>query len=124
MANLISTAFTSITSALKKLQVKSILSVVLLGVLLLTTNANPGQNNQAAAKRIDELVHQNDSQRPKTVGDFKNEVEGDVPLNERVYNTARDSAQAFKDFGSVYPDTAERSARNLDENNQGNLNQK
>jgi hypothetical protein len=124
MKNLISRAFTTITSVLKRFQVKSILSVVLLGVLLLTTNVNSGQDNQAVSKRIDELVHQDDSQRPKTMGDFRNEVEGDVPLGERVYNTARDSAEAFKDFGSLYPDTAERSGQAIKENSQKSLNQK
>jgi hypothetical protein len=124
MTNLIFRAIASISSLLKRLQVKSIISIALLGVLLLTTNVNAAQNSQEVTKRIDQLVHQDDSQRPKTLGDFEQEVEGDVPLGERVYNTARDSAEAFKDFGSVYPDTAKKSARALENNSKESLNQK
>jgi hypothetical protein len=44
-----------------------------------------------------------------------NEAKEDVPLTDRVGQIAEDSAEAVKDFGKMYQDTAKRSARSLEE---------
>ena len=113
MTNLISSTISHISNVFKQFQVKRFLAVALVGFLLLTTNVAPERNTNAKAltNKIDELVHQNDSQRPKTTGDWNKEArETENAPGERLQRIGKQSAEAVKDFGSVYPDTAERSA--------------
>ena len=111
MTNIVSRAITGISSLLKKVQVMRFLSVVLVGFLLLTTNVAQDRNTKAVTRKIDEVTHQDNSQRPKTMGEWQEEAQetkGDP--GERVNKIAKESAEAIKDFGSLYPDTAKRSA--------------
>ncbi|MBW4605750.1 MAG: hypothetical protein KME22_00640 [Hassallia sp. WJT32-NPBG1] len=111
MTNLISKTIAQISNLLKELQVKRFLAVVLVGFLLLTTNVDQARSIKAVTEKIDEVVHQNDSQRPKTTGEWNKEArETEDAPGERLQKIATESAEAFKNFGSVYPDTAERSA--------------
>lgn len=114
MKNLISRAIAGVSSVLKELQVKQFLAVVLVGFLLLTTNSALEGNNRALTEKIDQAVHQDDSQRPKTTGEWNKEArETQGAPGERLQKIATESAEAIKDFGSVYPDTAQRSADDL-----------
>lgn len=111
MTNMISRAVTRISSLLKKLQVVRFLSIVLVGFLLLTTNVAQDRNTQAVTKKLDEVVHQDNSQRPKTTGEWEQEAkETEGNPGERAKKIAKESAEAVKDFGSLYPDTIKRSA--------------
>lgn len=124
MMNWISNAIAHLNAFIKKIQVKSFLSVVLVGFLVFANHPNnvelPANNiqsgkstNKAAAERIKDIAHQNDSARPKTTGEFLEEARGDVPLNERLDNITRDSVEAFKDWGSEYVDMGKESANHL-----------
>ncbi len=114
MTNLISKAIAYVSSLVKEFQVKSFLSIVLAGFLLLTTNFAPERSNQAVTNKIDQAIHQNDSQRPKTTGEWNREArETEGAPGKRLERIAGESAEAIKEFGSVYPDTAKRSARDL-----------
>lgn len=116
MTNMISRAITGINSLLKELQVMRLLTVVLVGVLILTSNVAQDRNTQAVSKKLDEVVHQDNSQRPKTIGEWEREgQETENAPGERVKKIAKESAEAVKDFGALYPDTAKRSARDIDE---------
>ena len=83
--------------------------------------ANKGDNSVAeqATERVKELVNQNDSNRPKTVGQWYDDARktNDAP-GERLQKIGEQSKEALKDFGALYPDTAKRSADSLDENTQ------
>ncbi|MDF5718269.1 MAG: hypothetical protein PUP93_31480 [Rhizonema sp. NSF051] len=110
MANLFSKTISRVSNLLSELQVKRFISVLLVGFLLLTTNVAPG-SNKALADEINSVVHQDGSQRPKTTGEWNKdarETEGNP--GERAKKIGQQSAEAVKDFGSLYPDTAERSA--------------
>jgi hypothetical protein len=108
--NLISRTFTFIGSLLAGLHVKQVLSAVLVGFLLLTTNANPQAGNPATTKALNDVVHQDKSDRPKTVGEWKKEArQTEDATGKRTQRIAKESAEAVKDWGSVYPSTAERS---------------
>ncbi len=104
-----------ISSVLKQLQVKRFLAVVLVGFLVLATNIDQSRSSEAVTKRVDQLVHQNDSQRPKTTGEWNKEARQteDAP-GERLQKIGKESVEAVKDFGKVYPDTANRSTPDLD----------
>jgi len=116
MTTMLSSAITRISSLLKKLQVMRLMTVILVGVLILTTNVAQDRNTQAVTKRLDEVVHQDGSQRPKTIGEWEREgQETENAPGERVKRIAKESAEAVKDFGALYPDTAKRSARDIDE---------
>jgi hypothetical protein len=64
---------------------------------------------KAVTKEIEKVTHQNKSDRPKTTGEWNREKAEDAPLGERVKQIGKESKEAFKDFGKVYPDTADRS---------------
>lgn len=115
MKNLVSTAIATISSLLNALQVKQFLSVVLVGMLLLTTNVDSGRTNKALTKEVLDTAHQIDSVRPKTTNEWYKEArETEDSPGERAENIAEESAQAFKEFGSLYPKTAKDSARALE----------
>lgn len=111
MKNLISRSTAHITSLINGLQVKRFLAVVLVGFILLTTNVDSKQNNQALTKQVREQAEQIDSVRPKTTREWYKEArETEDSPGERLQNIAEESAQAVKEFGSLYPDTAKRTA--------------
>jgi len=111
MKNLISRSTAHITSLINGLQVKRFFAVVLVGFILLTTNVDSGQNNKALTKQVREQAEQIDSVRPKTTREWYKEArETEDSPGERLQNIAEESAQAVKEFGSLYPDTAKRTA--------------
>lgn len=110
MKNLIARAIANVSSLLKGLQVKRCLTVVLVAFLLLTTNVNSGGNNNALGEQVRDEAHQIDSVRPKTTREWYEEArETEDSPGERLQKIGEESAQALKEFGSVYPDTLKRS---------------
>jgi len=121
MLNLISKAISSfsslVSSLLRNFQVKRFLMVCLVGVVLLTSHAVTDQNGRAVTKRVDDLIHQGDSERPKTTGEWQKEareVEGSP--GKRAERIVKESADAVEDFGELYPDVVERSVPPLRDN--------
>jgi hypothetical protein len=118
MTSVIFGAIDKISSLLRNLQVKQFLSVILIGLVLLTVNADPGVlSKQEATQKVDKMLSQDDGDRPKTTGEWQKqarEVEGKP--GERVKRIGEQSADAIKDFGSIYPDVAKRSAKELENN--------
>ncbi len=117
MLNFISEAISKIGSLLNKLPTKRFVSLVLLGFLFLTTNVDQRTGNPVS-DLYDKIVHQdnsqNDSQRPKTMGEWNKqdrETKGDP--GERIKRIGEQSIDAVKDLGAVYPNTAKRSAASL-----------
>jgi len=111
MTNLISRTITYVGSLLKQLQVKSFLAVVLVGFLVLTTNAAPGKDNTSLKERVREKVEQNDAQRPKTIGQWEKDArETEGSPGERLQKIGQQSAEAVKEFGSGYVEGAEETA--------------
>ena len=120
MKNLISSAIAQVSSLFNQLQVKRFLAVVLVGFIFLTTNAQPSNStSKAISDRINTVAHQNDSDRPKTTGEWNREAR-EINSSDgegRLQRIAKESTEAVKDFGGLYPDTADRSASDLDKNN-------
>ncbi|QLE56787.1 hypothetical protein [Nostoc sp. TCL26-01] len=117
MANWVSTIATQINSRLQEWQLKRFFAVVLVGFLVLTTNINSGRNSEAVTRRLDQVVHQDDAQRPKTTGEWNQEArETEEVPGERAKRIAKESGEAIKQWGSLYPNTAQRSANELQEN--------
>jgi hypothetical protein len=98
-------------------QIKQLVSLVVVGLLVLTSTVGAVQtdsNRQPLGQKIrDVLPKENVSERPKTNGEFLEEAEGDVPLDERLHNITRDSAEAIRDFGSMYVQNAKDAASTL-----------
>lgn len=107
-------AINFLRSLASNLSIKQVLSVVLVGFLVLTTNSMPNDHNKAATKRIDTIIQQNDSDRPKTTGEWEQEAEEIDNVGDRIKRIGKESAEAIKDWAGLYPDTAERSADALD----------
>jgi hypothetical protein len=101
-------------SWLKQLSARRVLGVVLVGFLVLgtaVTSANAASSNPSLGEKVQDLIHQDNSDRPKTTGEWEREareVEGSP--GKRLQNIAGESAEAVKEFGALYPDTAERTA--------------
>lgn len=126
MTTLISKAVARLGSLLKEIQVKQFFAIALVGVLVFMTSpemprgrntADLGRNGQAVTKKIDRVIHQGDSERPKTTREWQNEAARteDAPA-ERAKEIIKESADAIQDFGGVYPSTAKRSVRAAQEN--------
>ncbi|HEY9651015.1 MAG TPA: hypothetical protein V6C95_10160 [Coleofasciculaceae cyanobacterium] len=116
MQNLISQATSHINALISVLQFKRFFAVVLVGFIVLTTNTtlDAKQNNKTLTKQVREQAKQLDSVRPKTTNEWYKEArETENSPGERLENIAEESAQAFKEFGSIYPDNATRTAPNL-----------
>ncbi|QDL08817.1 hypothetical protein DP113_13720 [Brasilonema octagenarum UFV-E1] len=111
MINLISKAFAQINSLFNQLQVKRFFAVVLAGLLVLTTNVTNESSDKNLTNRVNQALERNSSDRPQTVGEwFKEARETEGAPAERAKRIAGQSAEAVKDLGKVYPDTAERTA--------------
>ncbi len=122
-----STTTTSITKAasllntlLNRLQAKQFVSMILVVFVLLTTNVKQDTGNPVT-NLYNKIIHQVDSQdgsqRPKTMRQWNKqarETEGNP--GEKLKRIGKQSADAVKDLGSVYPDTAKRSADSLKNN--------
>lgn len=111
MLHLISQAIIRFNSFLKKIQVKSFLTSVLLGVFLLTSGASSYATNGAnTADTINSKVFETNSERPTTKGEWQQKAQEtqDEPL-ERAKEIVKESAEAIKEWGQVYPDVVERS---------------
>jgi hypothetical protein len=98
----------------KGMHAKQIFSVVLVSSLLFTNHIGVTANSRVVTQKLDEVVHQNDSERPKTTGEWNKEareVKGEP--GERLKRIGKQSGEAVKEFGSIYPDTAQKSASEL-----------
>ncbi|MBW4564356.1 MAG: hypothetical protein KME32_25080 [Mojavia pulchra JT2-VF2] len=116
MKNLFSQAIAHISSLFNGLQAKRFLAVVLVGFLVLTTNINSGRDDKALRETVRERVEQNDAQRPKTTGQWNREArETEDSPGERLQKIGKESAEAFKEFGSGYAEGANKTAGDVKE---------
>ncbi|MEH1832615.1 MAG: hypothetical protein V7L29_11165 [Nostoc sp.] len=114
MINLIYRTVGHISSLLKGLQVKSFLAVVLVGFLVLTTNVSYGDKDKGLGERVREQVEQDDAQRPRTIGEWNKEArETKGSLGKRLEKIGKESAEAFKQFGSGYVEGAQKTASDV-----------
>ena len=114
MTNLISRAIAYASSLLKGLQLKQLFAMVLVGSLLLTTNVNPGKNDQSLPANLRERINQNDADRPKTTGQWNKEareVEGNP--GESFKRIGKETGEACKEFGSGYVKGAGKTADDI-----------
>jgi len=114
MTNLISRAIARISTLLEGLQVKQFFAAGLVGFLLLTTNVDMGKNDQPLPAKLRDTIEQNGADRPKTTGQWNREaqkVEGNP--GERIKRIGKESAEAFKEFGSGYGEGAEKTANQV-----------
>lgn len=115
--NLISTAIARISSLLKGFQIKSFLSVVLVGFLLLTTSVDSGSSNKGFGAQVSSKAGLNNPERPQTTREWRQEARetSDSP-GERAQKIGQEAGAAVKEFGEMYKDTAKRSIRELKDN--------
>ncbi|MEG3937723.1 MULTISPECIES: hypothetical protein [unclassified Microcoleus] len=112
--NLISTAIARINSLLKGFQIKSFLSVVLVGFMLMTTNVDAGNSNKAYNAQVGSNGDLNNPDRPQTTREWRQEArETKNEPGERAQKIGQEAGAAVKEFGEMYQDTAKRSIREL-----------
>lgn len=118
MVNLILGRISSFLFALRKLQTEQFFAAILIGLVLLTSNINLDRNTQDLGDRIHDRLQQTDqySERPKTTGEFLDEARGDIPLDERLHNITRDSAEAMKQLGQEYTSGVKENIRSFRDN--------
>ncbi len=115
MMTLFSNAIAYIRSLLKGLQLQQYFAFVLVGFLLLTTNANAAPANEALAAKIRERIEQTDqADRPKTTGEWNREAKAtEGQPGKRIERIAKESGEALKQFGSGYVKGAQETAGDL-----------
>ncbi len=117
MPSSIRAAIAKIGDVLNKFQFKQFSSTILVGLILLSTVVSPDLPSKGAIDRLEAKVQQEDPDRPKTTGEWQQqarEVKGKP--GERIKRIGEQSADAIKEFGSMYPDVAKKSANELEEN--------
>lgn len=115
MLTLISGLMAKIGTLLKRLHVKQSLPMILVGMMLLATEIVPDIASDKAIDRLERKVQQENPDRPKTTAEWQKqarEVEGKP--GERIKRIGEQSADAVKEFGSMYPDVAKKSGKELD----------
>ena len=115
MIDFISAAITKVKSWFDRLQAKQLLSIAMLGLVLLATNVDPGLSKQSATKKIDKMLQQDDNpDRPKTTAEWQQQArETKGKPVERLKRIGEQSADAVKEFGSMYPEVAKNSTNEL-----------
>jgi hypothetical protein len=101
-------------NSFRRAYLDSLFAAVLVGCLLLTTGVNATPSSQELGQAVHRRVEATDqTDRPKTTGEFLDEARGDVPIDERLKNITRDSAEAFKKLGEEYSPNVGQAARDL-----------
>jgi hypothetical protein len=120
MINLFSKAIARINSLMKAFQLKQFFAVALVGLLFLAMPTETQRSNSDLGRRIDNVLEKGNSERPTTTGEWEQEAR-EVKGNpgERLKRIGKESKEAFKEFGGLYPDTAERSGETLQDNVEG-----
>lgn len=122
MTNLVAKGIAHLKFIFQEFQFKRFFAIALVGFLVLTTNLDSridsGRSSDAVTRRLDQVVHQDDADRPKTTGEWNREARQteDAP-GKRAERIAKESGEALKQFGSVYPDTANRSVNEQQDSN-------
>jgi hypothetical protein len=122
MAHLFNQVINTIKFILQEFEIKRVFTVVLVGFLVLTTSLNSsiesGRSSDNITRKLNKIVRQDDADRPKTTGEWNKEAREteDDPV-ERAKRIAKESGEALKQWGSVYSDTANKSANDLQNNN-------
>jgi hypothetical protein len=120
MLNLCSGAMARLNAFLKSFQVKQLLSIALIAVLFLIAPAETPRNNPDLGRRIDNVLERRESDRPTTTGDWEQEAEEvKGKPGERLKRIGAETKEALKDFGELYPDTAERTGEELEQQAKG-----
>lgn len=116
MMTLFSRTTAYIRSLLKGLHLQQYFAFVLVGFVLLTTNANAAPHNDALGAKIRERIEQTDqADRPKTTGEWNREAkETEGNPGKRLGRIAKESGEAFKQFGSGYVKGAEKTASDIE----------
>ena len=116
MKNFVFGSIDKITSLLRRLYLSQASAIIIVGLLILTNNIDPGLSKQDAIGKIDKMLQQDrDPNRPKTTAEWQHqarETKGN-PI-EKLERIGEQSADAVKEFGSMYPDVAKNSAKELE----------
>jgi hypothetical protein len=104
-----------ITSLLNKFDLNKALTIVVVGLLVLTTNVDPSLSKQDAIGKIDKMLQNDrDPNRPKTTAQWQQQArETKGKPGEKLERIGEQSADAIKEFGSMYPEVAKNSAKEL-----------
>jgi hypothetical protein len=115
MINVISGVVAYLASLLKKVQIKNFLTVVLVGSILLTIGMSSENRSQYLSDRqIKKVLSKDNPDRPTTTGQWNKEARQTAGKpGERLGKIGKESAEAVKDFGSLYPDVAKRTVPTL-----------
>ncbi|MBM0743978.1 hypothetical protein JOY44_20535 [Phormidium sp. CLA17] len=115
MVTLFSQAIARIRSLFKGLQLQQFFAFTLVGFILLTTNANAVPHNDALGAKVRERIEQTDkADRPKTTGEWNREAkETEGNPGKRIGRIAKESGEAFKQFGSGYVKGAQETAGDI-----------
>ncbi len=122
MLSLISRTISKISYFINKFQVKQFLPIFIVGLMLLATNGSPSLSNpdlstKKSINRINDLVQTENSERPKTTGEWDKQAEEIKGRSgEAMKRIGEQSVDAVKEFGEMYGDVAERSSTELRNN--------
>lgn len=108
-------AINKIASLLKKFHLNQAFAIVMVGLTILTTNIDSVLSKQDAIGKIDKMLQQDrDPNRPKTTAQWQQQArETKGNSGGKLKRIGEQSADAVKEFGSMYPEVAKNSAKEL-----------
>lgn len=111
MIDLFSQTIGLLSSLLKKVQVKSLISAVFLGTILLTSGVSIANDSNRAinANKVDSEIFEGDSVRPTTTNEWYEEAEETDGILEKAKRIGKETGAAVKEMGELYPNVAKRS---------------
>lgn len=117
MMTLFSQTTAYVRSLINGLHLQQYFAFVLVGFVLLTTNANAAPHNDALGAKVRDRIEQTDqADRPKTTGEWNREAEEtEGNPGKRLGRIAKESGEAFKQFGSGYVKGAQETAGDIEQ---------
>jgi hypothetical protein len=101
------TIFSRIAAAFGLFQVKQIISVVLVGMVLLTTSVDEANLSSGVKAKLDELTTQGETGRPRTTRQWQNENEAlQGEPGKQLERIAKESTDAIGEMAEIYPQNA------------------
>ncbi len=103
------------TALLTRLHLNRVSAILIVGLLILTNNIEPNLSKQDAIGKIDKMLQQDrDPNRPKTTAQWQQQArETQDNPGEKLERIGEQSIDAVKEFGSMYPEVAKNSVREL-----------
>jgi hypothetical protein len=114
MIHLIQSAIAHLKTYISTLHLRRVVTAVMIGFLVLGASTGMERPTADMQRGVDRVLQKDNPDRPTTTGDWNREAQETADdAGERVKRIGKETKEAVKDWGNLYPDTAKRSGEAL-----------